>query len=787
MNVLEGGGGLRRRLSFITWWQGRGEKGDYFRKSLLLVLLITSVPSIFIAITNYVIGIGQIEKELFRTHQIKFEQFSETMNKQFDQISLVMSRWSTNSLYGDHLDDLVFIDNIDRMQEIMQSLLVVGGSNVMIDEAQLFLTRQKAVLASDGIRYLNAEQLRPYVSVLNQKEGLFFAYGLPITPAASQKGVAPVSVIFKLPWHSDHPFGAFVLNLNKTELEQMIRHIYADEKGTAFLMRKTGEWIVPPQAEETVLSLQLKETVLNRKGSSDAFTYKWNGENYMVSYGEVTRAEWLYVTATPLSELTKPVFQTSRLILASSVIGVLAALILAWFASKRLYRPIGRLVQLFRTDKLAKDDGVRHELEFIESQWNSLTLESRTLQERLKRSFPSLREGFLLQLVQGHLYAMDETGLKERMEQLGWAVEDKLFSILLIQLSGLNEQMARFKEDDQQLISFAAANVAEELAGLHIPDTNVINFQDLSIGLLCMLPQSSDREPMRRGLYSLAQELTTTLGKVLGLQVTVMIGRFTEQAGDIPELLEQARQAARYRDLQVSHQIIDMEAFTPGPHPVAHYPFAQEKEFLHVMRLGLAEEAYAKFDEFMREVELHADKEIMVQQALFQLMGSVRHMLIELGFTRHALFNEGHLMEELIAIREPAVMEKWFKQRMMEPYLEEYRNTQNLHSRHLIEKAMELLQAHYMEDLSLEECAERLSTSPYTLSRSFKQVTGVNYVDTIMNLRMDKAKELLIGTQLKISEIAEQVGYQHSYFNKIFKGVVGLTPTKYREQFRNQE
>jgi AraC-like DNA-binding protein len=787
MNVLEGGGGLQRWWSTITGWRWKEEKGDYFRKSLILVLLITSVPSIFIAISNYVIGIGQIEKELFRTHQIKFEQFSDTMNKQFDQIALVMSRWSTNSLYGDHLDDLVFIDNIDRMQEIMQSLLVVGGSNVLIDEAQLFLTRQRAVLASDGIRYLNTEQLKPYMSVLNHREGLFFAYGLPIT-SVSQKGTAPVSVIFKLPWHSELPFGAFVLNLNKTEMEQMIRHIHTDEKGTAaFLMRKTGEWVVPPRAEEAALSLQLKEVVLNRQGSMEAFPYKWNGESYMVSYGEVTKAEWLYVTATPMSELTKPVFDTSRLILASSAIGVLAALILAWFASKRLYRPIGRLVQLFQTDPLLQDDSVKHEIEFIEQQWNSLTRESQTLQERLKLSIPSLREGFLLQLVQGHLYALDEISLRERMSKLGWEVKDKVFSMLLIQLSGLNEQLARFKEDDQQLISFAAANIAEEQASVRIPDAHVINFQDLSIGLLCMLPQERSREESRRELYGLAQELIPTLGKMLGLQVTVMICRLTDQAGDIPELLEQARQAARYRDLQVSEQIIDMEDFAPSPQPVAHYPFTQEKELIHVLRLGLAEEAYTKFNEFMREVQLHADREIMVQQALFQLVGSMRHMLIELGFTRHALFTEGHLVEELIAIHEPAVMERWFSQRMMMPYLDEYRHTQNLQSRHLIERAMELLQAHYMEDLSLEECADRLSTSPYTLSRSFKQVAGLNYVDYIMNVRIDKAKELLMSTQLKISEIAEQVGYQHSYFNKIFKGAVGSTPTQYREQFRNRK
>ncbi|UUZ81884.1 helix-turn-helix domain-containing protein [Paenibacillus sp. P26] len=548
----------------------------------------------------------------------------------------------------------------------------------------------------------------------------------------------------------------------------MIRSIPSDETGTAFLMRDTGEWIVPPESRDEALSLPLKEAVLRRKGGTDSFVYRWNGADYMVSFGEVTKAGWLYVTAAPLSELTKPVLRTSRLILLSSMAGILAALALALFASRRLYQPIGRLVQLFHAGRPGQEGNVKHEIEFIEQQWSRLTRESRSLQENLKRSLPSLREGFLLQLVQGHLYAWDEAGLKQRMEQLGWDAADKQFVILLIQLSGLTEH-GRFKEQDRQLISFAAANITEELAAPHLPGSSVINFQDLSVGLLCMLPREWKREELRPRLYGLAQELISALGKVLGLEVTVLISRSTDQAGDIPERLEQARHAARYRDMQAARQMIDMEEFVPRPRPVISYPFALEKEFLHLMRLGLAEEAYAKFGEFMLEIKRAGSREMAVQQALFQLMGSVRRMLIELGFIHHPLFTEGRLLEELIAVREPVALERWFAQRIMEPYLEQFGRMQNFHARQLVEQAMEPLQHHYHEDWSLEECAERLSASPYTLSRSFKQVAGVSYVDYIMGLRIDKAKEPLIGTQLKISEIAERVGYQHSYFNKIFK------------------
>ncbi|MNR10758.1 HTH-type transcriptional regulator YesS [compost metagenome] len=49
---------------------------------------------------------------------------------------------------------------------------------------------------------------------------------------------------------------------------------------------------------------------------------------------------------------------------------------------------------------------------------------------------------------------------------------------------------------------------------------------------------------------------------------------------------------------------------------------------------------------------------------------------------------------------------------------------------------------------------------------------------------MDKAKELLRESEMKINDVADQVGYQHTYFNRIFKKLEGMTPTRYRELSR---
>ena len=91
-----------------------------------------------------------------------------------------------------------------------------------------------------------------------------------------------------------------------------------------------------------------------------------------------------------------------------------------------------------------------------------------------------------------------------------------------------------------------------------------------------------------------------------------------------------------------------------------------------------------------------------------------------------------------------------------------------------------------MEDISLDYCADHVNLSPSLLSKVFKDIVGLNFIDYLTNIRLSKAKELLVHTDMKINEIAETIGYKNSYFNRLFKKHEGYTPGQYREMKRDQ-
>ncbi|MNC60279.1 HTH-type transcriptional regulator YesS [compost metagenome] len=120
----------------------------------------------------------------------------------------------------------------------------------------------------------------------------------------------------------------------------------------------------------------------------------------------------------------------------------------------------------------------------------------------------------------------------------------------------------------------------------------------------------------------------------------------------------------------------------------------------------------------------------------------------------------------------------------MDPFLQESVQRTDAQVKRVAEQAMEYIRQYYMKDISPESCAEDTDTTLFFLSASFKQVTGKNFMDFLMEVRMEKAKELLRDTDLLISDVAELSGFQHSNFHRIFKKLEGMNPTQYKESSR---
>ena len=92
-------------------------------------------------------------------------------------------------------------------------------------------------------------------------------------------------------------------------------------------------------------------------------------------------------------------------------------------------------------------------------------------------------------------------------------------------------------------------------------------------------------------------------------------------------------------------------------------------------------------------------------------------------------------------------------------------------------KAVQYIENNFYRNISLEEVSQVVHMNTAYFSTLFKKQTGKKYIDYVTDLRMEKARKLILNTDLKIVNIAEMVGYSSTkHFARIYKEKYGVTP-----------
>ena len=113
-------------------------------------------------------------------------------------------------------------------------------------------------------------------------------------------------------------------------------------------------------------------------------------------------------------------------------------------------------------------------------------------------------------------------------------------------------------------------------------------------------------------------------------------------------------------------------------------------------------------------------------------------------------------------------------------------NDQPSSTNHHIQRAIEYMNQHFSEDISLDQIADYIYLSKCYFHRLFTQTVNCTPHTYLNTIRLQHAKELLRNTQLPVQEIASNVGFgNYSYFIQLFKQREGITPSAFRRQWSN--
>lgn len=210
------------------------------------------------------------------------------------------------------------------------------------------------------------------------------------------------------------------------------------------------------------------------------------------------------------------------------------------------------------------------------------------------------------------------------------------------------------------------------------------------------------------------------------------------------------------------------------------WQFDGEKKALYILNC-----VYAGTD-YMRELS-EVREEIRSARPVFPMyernMKVMLHAMIKMLEESKRLSGEclalKHIAEGMDAYRS---LNRMFEEigNVLGQAAENAREIQGIRTENHIHRAIDYIQGHYCEDLTLEEVAARADMNPAYFSSSFKKYTGSSFIHYMMELRIRRAKELLKEGR-KISEISNLLGFHDTrYFTRTFKKYVGVTPSEYK-------
>lgn len=212
------------------------------------------------------------------------------------------------------------------------------------------------------------------------------------------------------------------------------------------------------------------------------------------------------------------------------------------------------------------------------------------------------------------------------------------------------------------------------------------------------------------------------------------------------------------------------------------YPIEIEKAILNSIREGNTVVCIRETNLFFDWMcDNYSEGDINVKLKILELVLFADHEVLLSGGMTYQFSARSDYLSTITDINDNKELKQWLLSKLTKAcsnvVVKKEENTNGI-----IKKAKDYIIQHFKKDISLDDISRELDISPYYFSKLFKDVTGINFVEYLTNLRIEEAKDLLNNADMSMKAICVQVGYNDpNYFSRIFKKSTGRTPTEYKE------
>ncbi|MBD2870044.1 helix-turn-helix domain-containing protein [Paenibacillus arenilitoris] len=721
-----------------------------------------------------------MEKEVTAGNMSMLEQSKEILDSRMEEINVIVQQLASDTRIARLLSvrDPFAGTNTFQILDTHKNLYNYALSNSFMTDYFVFFRNSELVLTPGGTyrfqefydhvlsydRYGYDEWRRMMLGKFHNRDYLP-AEDVQVR-GMSRKAITYVQSL----GYPGNPQGEVVVLIDGKEIEKLFKGLDSSE-GEAFIVDEQGRIVSSLSPHSSFLPIDASKL----EGARGVVEQAAGSTDMTITYIKSSNNGWTYLVTQPTRIFLKKVLYIQKITFTATFIflllGTLAAYILAYKNSK----PIRNILNLI-LERSGAGHNRRDAYRFIGETVTGLIDNNLKLKAEIDKQIPLLRAASLQRLLNGGFLSVEEA--KAMLEHVGIKLDDRSFVVSLLYVKPSVSDYNDHSLDELDIWRVLTKQIVEDAALDEALCFNT-NEDHFAILFICRSSENNFRERVEKKTETIAALFRDRLNRspINGL------GGLAESLTGISRSFEQAKQALNYLVWQNREGFIWFDQL-PGDNGSYYYPLDMEIRLMNLAKAGDEAEAMRLLEEMRKEnFENRKLSYAIAQLFLYEMWGSVLKLLPQLELSHDGVLRSmNRIGEDVVSFEE---LESNYGSitlayRWICGTVNEYKKSQN---GKLLEKIVALLNESYMhDDLCLEAAADRLRISKVYLSQFFKEQTGVNFSDYLENLRMERAKSLLLQTNLAVGEIAYRVGYSSSNtFCRAFKRINGVSATAFKQ------
>ncbi|MCX7842004.1 MAG: response regulator [Clostridia bacterium] len=412
---------------------------------------------------------------------------------------------------------------------------------------------------------------------------------------------------------------------------------------------------------------------------------------------------------------------------------------------------------------------------------SSRDTELAALKSQARNGTDYLKNKYLNDLT-AHVNDFDVKHITNNLEILGIVFDKRLYTVLNLIILPMDNSFFSSTREDISLAKFAVRNILEELLS---PAGLVVTFEHLKEDNQVAVIINHDKALTAAegfDLHAACGSIVYSINKYLKLSVSLGIGKSYDSIRNVPDSYIESFTAAIQKITMGENKVISFDQL-PDSSRIDFFLHEESKLLLiNYIKEGNHKKAQEIVGKIFNDIKKQNLTYSNIKLLYIDLMLLFSRTVKESGGSWDKIFREDIFSEKwLVQYSTLDSLYMWLKECILGicSYLE---NLTKSHGKKVIDEIREFINNYYYTDISLNDMANKYYLNPNYLSQLFKTETGENFIDYLTKVRMDKAKDLLINTDLKALKVAEMVGYPNPrYFSEVFQKYFGSTPTEFRK------